>query len=255
MRTVELLLDEAADLAVTKAWRRLADAGLPSQARHRSPTNSPHLTLAACPELTAAIRWELAEAAAALPLPVRCTGVVRFERPTSVLAWALDLDSALAGLHRRVWDAVASDSPPETLNPLHEPDGGRSMTAAHPALRTPASPIPLSPLVRLDVEATVPPRAPGCPSSCSGHHQRAQRRSASLCKPGRHCLPCRRAIVHRSAGAHPGKLVEELEGRRVRRSSRSSVAVLTPSAGSFIVACGLGAFFTLAPSHLGRPRA
>ncbi|MGW6543345.1 2'-5' RNA ligase family protein [Streptomyces massasporeus] len=121
MRTVELLLDETAEQVVRDAWRRLADAGLPSQARHRSPTNSPHLTLAACPELTAPIRWELAEVAATLPLPVRCTGVVRFERPTSVLAWALDLDSALAALHRRVWEAVASDSPPETLNPFHEP--------------------------------------------------------------------------------------------------------------------------------------
>ncbi|MFE2282485.1 2'-5' RNA ligase family protein [Streptomyces sp. NPDC059454] len=121
MRTVELLLDEAADLAVREAWRRLADAGLPSQARHRSPTNSPHLTLAACPELTAPIRWELAEVAAALPLPARVTGAVRFERPTSVLAWALHLDSALAALHGRVWDAVASDSPPGTLNPLHAP--------------------------------------------------------------------------------------------------------------------------------------
>ncbi|WP_317440722.1 2'-5' RNA ligase family protein [Streptomyces collinus] len=121
MRTVELLLDEAAELAVRQAWRRLADAGLPSQARHRSLTNRPHLTLAACPELTAPIRWELAEAAAALPLPVRFTGLVRFERPTSVLAWALDLDGALAGLHRRVWEAVASDSPPETLNPFHHP--------------------------------------------------------------------------------------------------------------------------------------
>lgn len=121
MRTVEVLLDEAAELAVREAWRRLADAGLPSQARHRSPTNSPHLTLAACPELTAPIRWELAEVAAALPLPVRFTGLIRFERPTSVLAWALDLDAALAGLHRRVWDAVASDSPPEALNPIHAP--------------------------------------------------------------------------------------------------------------------------------------
>ncbi len=121
MRTVELLLDDVAESAVREAWRRLADAGLPSQALHRSPTNSPHLTLAACPELTAPIRWELAEAAAALPLPVRFTGVVRFEKPTSVLAWALDLDSALAGLHRRVWEAVASDSPPATLNPLHAP--------------------------------------------------------------------------------------------------------------------------------------
>ncbi|MFE5914410.1 2'-5' RNA ligase family protein [Streptomyces wedmorensis] len=121
MRTVELLLDEAAELAVREAWQRLVDAGLPSQARHRSPTNSPHLTLAACPELTAPIRWELAEVVAALPLPMRFTGVVRFERPTSVLAWALDLDATLAGLQRRVWEAVASDSPPGALNPLHEP--------------------------------------------------------------------------------------------------------------------------------------
>ncbi|MEV8550604.1 2'-5' RNA ligase family protein [Streptomyces glaucescens] len=122
MRTVELLLDAAAELAVREAWRRLADAGLPSLARHRSPTNSPHVTLATCPELTAPIRWELAEVAAALPLPVRCAGVVRFERPASVLAWALDRDRALAGLQRRVWEAVASDSPPGSLNPLHEPD-------------------------------------------------------------------------------------------------------------------------------------
>lgn len=121
MRTVELVLDEASELAVREAWRRLADAGLPSQAHHRSPTNRPHLTLAACPELTAPIRWQLAETAAALPLPVRFTGVIRFERPTAVLAWALDLDPVLADLHRRVWEAVASDSPPETLNPLHAP--------------------------------------------------------------------------------------------------------------------------------------
>lgn len=114
-------MDEAADLVVREAWRRLADAGLPSQARHCSPTNSPHLTLVACPELTAPIRWELAAVAAALPLPVRFTGVVRFERPTSVLAWALDLDFALAALHEQVWDAVVSDSPPETLNPFHAP--------------------------------------------------------------------------------------------------------------------------------------
>lgn len=121
VRTVELLLDEAAELAVREAWRRLADAGLPSQARHRSPTNRPHVTLAACPELTAPIRWELAEVAAALPLPVRFTGLVRFERPTSVLAWSLDPDPAMAGLQRKVWEAVASDSPPGSLSPFHEP--------------------------------------------------------------------------------------------------------------------------------------
>ncbi|MFD7877467.1 hypothetical protein ACFV5G_25795 [Streptomyces sp. NPDC059766] len=39
MHTVEVVLDEEADLAVREAWRRLADAGLPSRACLRSPTN------------------------------------------------------------------------------------------------------------------------------------------------------------------------------------------------------------------------
>ncbi|MFI8952362.1 2'-5' RNA ligase family protein [Streptomyces sp. NPDC053750] len=166
MRTVELLLDEAAEPAVLDAWRRLADAGLPSQARHRSPTNRPHLTLAACPELTAPIRWELTEVAADLPLPVRFTGVIRFERPTSVLAWSLELDSALADLHRRVWEAVASDSPPETLSPFHSPESwnahitlGRTRRAGRPRS------VPVrSPTSRGDTSTT--PCAPGPSRTC-----------------------------------------------------------------------------------------
>ncbi|MCE0446657.1 hypothetical protein LT493_24645 [Streptomyces tricolor] len=48
--------------------------------------------------------------------------MVRFERPTSVLAWALDLDSALAGLHRRVWRRWPRTARPRPLNPFHQPD-------------------------------------------------------------------------------------------------------------------------------------
>ncbi|MFF3417765.1 hypothetical protein ACFYW9_24135 [Streptomyces sp. NPDC002698] len=33
----------------------------------------------------------------------------------------MDCDPPLAALHRRVWEAVASDSPPETLHPFHAP--------------------------------------------------------------------------------------------------------------------------------------
>lgn len=121
MRTVELLLDEVSDARVRAAWQRLADAGLPSQARHRSPSNRPHLTLASCPELTPAIRWALQGLGAQLPLRVRCTGVVRFGQPSSVLAWAVDRDTVLQRLHRDIWETVRSDSGPGTLNPLHEP--------------------------------------------------------------------------------------------------------------------------------------
>jgi 2'-5' RNA ligase len=51
VQSVELLLDEDAEEAVLAQWRLLAEAGLASQARHRSPSNRPHLTLAAVPAL------------------------------------------------------------------------------------------------------------------------------------------------------------------------------------------------------------
>ncbi|WP_433306111.1 2'-5' RNA ligase family protein [Actinoplanes sp. CA-030573] len=45
MRTVELLLDQELEEGVREWWRRLRDAGLPSLATHRHPTNRPHLTV------------------------------------------------------------------------------------------------------------------------------------------------------------------------------------------------------------------
>ncbi|MER6679858.1 hypothetical protein [Streptomyces olivaceoviridis] len=95
-----------------------------------------------------------------------------------------------------------SPSPAPPRRPAGAPGSARSprRRPARQATRRPGKrrncldqsaylPIPLSPLVRLDDEATVPPRTPACPSSCSGHHQKAERRSASLCKPRRRCPP------------------------------------------------------------------
>ena len=43
--SVELLFDQSTDAAIRRQWAALADAGLPSQANHPSPTNRPHVTL------------------------------------------------------------------------------------------------------------------------------------------------------------------------------------------------------------------
>ncbi|MEP6630812.1 MAG: hypothetical protein ABJA89_10095, partial [Lapillicoccus sp.] len=51
VQSVELQLDEAGDALVVGLWHRLVEAGLPSQARHPSPTNRPHITLVAVPAL------------------------------------------------------------------------------------------------------------------------------------------------------------------------------------------------------------
>jgi 2'-5' RNA ligase len=53
VQSVELLLEPTAEEAVLGVWRALLDAGLPSQARHTAPSNRPHVTLVAVPQIQA----------------------------------------------------------------------------------------------------------------------------------------------------------------------------------------------------------
>ncbi len=62
LHSVEALLDATTDTAVRKEWAALAEAGLPSQAAHRGPTNAPHVPRAMSaapdvPEVVGAGRW------------------------------------------------------------------------------------------------------------------------------------------------------------------------------------------------------
>jgi hypothetical protein len=101
MRTVELLLDPVLEDAVRLLWARLHDAGLPSLATHRHPTNRPHLTL-----LTAASLGELP----GLPLPVPAV-----LGPARMLGRALVLEveagRALRDLRAAVWRSAAEPWP------------------------------------------------------------------------------------------------------------------------------------------------
>ncbi len=122
VHSIELLPDESTDRAVRRVWQSLADEGLPSQTAHRHPTNRPHLTLATAGTLTAEARTALAEALAALPLPLHLAGLLRFSGRMNVLAWAVRPDSALLELHARVWrilrETTGDDDRP---NPLLSP--------------------------------------------------------------------------------------------------------------------------------------
>jgi hypothetical protein len=97
VRTVELLLDERLEAGVRVLWCRLRDAGLPSLANHRHPTNRPHLTL-----LTAASLAGLPQLP--LPLPAQL-GAAR------MLGKALVLEvlatQPLRAAHARVRSALA----------------------------------------------------------------------------------------------------------------------------------------------------
>jgi hypothetical protein len=66
--SVELLFDPGADAAIRREWAALADAGLPSQAHHLSPTNRPHVTLTVAERIDPGVDAALWEPARQLPL-------------------------------------------------------------------------------------------------------------------------------------------------------------------------------------------
>ncbi|CAL9338280.1 2'-5' RNA ligase family protein [Streptomyces sp. Tu 3180] len=145
MRTVELLPDAATELRVREVWRRMADAGLPSLAEHRHPTNRPHVTLATCEDIPPSTKAELAAVLGnGLPAPFRLDGLLHFAGRTRVLAWRVVADAELTELHRRVWDVLAPTA--GHLNPLHAPERWIPHLTLARSRRTPAQwPAPLLP--------------------------------------------------------------------------------------------------------------
>ena len=118
MQSIELTFGDSTDSAIRSDWARLAEAGIPSLAGHTSPSNSPHITLAAGPDLrlpdTFGDVWQQF-----LPLNIGFPGVHIFPaRPgTYVLARSVAVARPLLELHR-VLHGHVSGSLPLTL-----PDG------------------------------------------------------------------------------------------------------------------------------------
>lgn len=117
MHSIELLLDETADDAVRREWSALAEAGLPSQARHSGETNAPHITLVARAEIGAEHDDRLRAVAAGLPMGIELGALVVFGGPPRglVLARLAVVTRGLLSLHEAVHRAVAAgdagDSP------------------------------------------------------------------------------------------------------------------------------------------------
>jgi 2'-5' RNA ligase superfamily protein len=97
VHTVELLLDDGLERGVRELWRRLDDAGLPSLARHRHPTNRPHLTV-----VTAGSPAGLAPSW--LPVPAELGAVRMLGR---ALVRAVTPTAELTALHAQVWESLA----------------------------------------------------------------------------------------------------------------------------------------------------
>ncbi len=71
-QSVELILDDAAELALVEQWERLGNAGLPTSRRiPATPHHRPHITLYAAEVISAEADQQLAEFFAEVDPPVR----------------------------------------------------------------------------------------------------------------------------------------------------------------------------------------
>jgi 2'-5' RNA ligase superfamily len=115
VRTVELLGDEGLDRDGTDGVA--AGSGrVSSLARHRHPTNRPHLTLASAEQFPPAAAVAIAGALRVLPIQVRLDGLHFFGAPAGVLAWAVDDGGALRELQAQVWSALDGASAIRSMN-------------------------------------------------------------------------------------------------------------------------------------------
>ena len=116
-QSLELLLDDQTEAAVRREWRLLANAGLPSQERHRSSTNRPHVTLAAESAIAPAVDAALADLVPArLPLDLHVGAMTLFGSDHVVLVRLVVPTRELLTLHAEVAEAVGAD-PASVLAP------------------------------------------------------------------------------------------------------------------------------------------
>ncbi len=101
--SIELLLDERSDQAIRAQWQALADAGLPSQLRVKSPTNRPHITLIAAERISADVDDTLRGLAGRLPLGCVVGAPLVFGGATMTLARLIVPSAGLLELHAEVY--------------------------------------------------------------------------------------------------------------------------------------------------------
>ena len=92
----------ALETGVRDLWNRLHDAGLPSLATHRHPSNRPHLTVVTAPSIAGL-------ALGALPVAAELGPVRRLGRALVLLVTPTP---ELRDLHARVWSSLPGAWPP-----------------------------------------------------------------------------------------------------------------------------------------------
>lgn len=107
VHSVELLFDPDTEAVIRRDWAVLAEAGLPSQARHQSSTNRPHVTLTVADRISPEVDVALWEPARQLPLACRIGAPMVFGRSALTLVRLIVPTAGLLRLHESV-DAICA---------------------------------------------------------------------------------------------------------------------------------------------------
>lgn len=101
--SVELLLDPGTEAAVRSDWQRLDEAGLPSQAHVKSPTNRPHITLIAARRIGPGVDDVLRGLAGRLPVTAVVGAPLVFGGSRHALARLIVPSAELLDLHAEIY--------------------------------------------------------------------------------------------------------------------------------------------------------
>lgn len=101
--SIELLFDDHSDAAIRAMWQVLADAGLPSQLRVKSPTNRPHVTLLAARRISPEVDASLGSLGDRLPVASVVGAPLVFGGPRLTLARLMVPSAELLALHEAIY--------------------------------------------------------------------------------------------------------------------------------------------------------
>lgn len=121
VHSVELLFDADTDAAIRRMWDDLAEAGVRSQAGHKSPSNRPHVTLAVAETMDISVNDALQTVLQQLPFPCAIGAPMLFGRRDFTLVRLIVPSATLLSLHAEV-HSVCLPHMPEGPLPHSQPD-------------------------------------------------------------------------------------------------------------------------------------
>ncbi|WP_006246950.1 2'-5' RNA ligase family protein [Mycolicibacterium tusciae] len=135
VHSVELLFDSDTDAAIRSIWDDLTEAGVRSQAAHKSPSNRPHVTLAVAERMDESVNDALRPVRKRLPLSCTIGAPMLFGRRDFTLVRLVVPSAELLSIHAEVQGVCGPHMP---TGPLPHSEPGQWTPHVTLARRVPA---------------------------------------------------------------------------------------------------------------------